>query len=404
MLKFKPETIARFVIIVAATIVVLITFGLSFYIANNVKEEEKNRIQLYALAQELMLTQAEDINASCDFTLFSRIQELNSSIPVILTEGDFRILDIMNYENRTLEADADFIKKRLEILKEDSSFIKIETSNFTQYIFYDDSSILQQVKYYPLWIIGSILSFLVVMAFYIWAIKRREQERIWVGMAKETAHQLGTPISSLIGWVDNLKATYESDEYIHMVGDEIGKDIKLLQIVAERFSKIGAVPELKQTNIVENLIRYYEYIKQRASRRIEFDFKNIENNQSVYANVNSLLFDWVLENLLKNALDAIEDGKGKITVKAYEEAHWVCIDVSDTGKGMTPQIQKKIFEPGFSTKKRGWGLGLSLCRRIIEQYHKGRIFVYESAPGQGTTFRILLPAIKFKKAIAIKTD
>ena len=404
MLKFKFETIVRGVIVVVAILIILITFGMSFLITNEVKQQEKDRIQWYAMAQELILSAPEESLEICDFTLHSKIQESNTSIPIILTEADFRIIDIMNYENRNLARDRKFFEERVEALKLDSHFVKIEVEGFIQYLFYDDSQMLLKVKRFPYYVLGGIVAFLVILIFYVLSLKRREQERIWVGMAKETAHQLGTPISSLIGWVDNLKTTYEEDNYIHMVADEIGKDIRLLEIVTERFSKIGAVPELQLTNVVENLTRYHNYIKQRASRKIEFDFPNTEDTSPVYAKINSLLFDWVLENLLKNALDAMETGQGMIKVKAYEDAHWVVIQISDTGKGMTPQLQKRIFEPGYSTKKRGWGLGLSLCRRIIEQYHKGRIFVYESTPGKGTTFRILLPAPDMKKAVALKGD
>jgi signal transduction histidine kinase len=203
--------------------------------------------------------------------------------------------------------------------------------------------------------------------------------------------------------MENIKATYEDDEYLDMVVEEIHKDIRLLGIVAERFSKMGASPELRPTNVLENLHRYHQYIKQRASKKIVFDFPNPETHAPILVNINSLLFDWVIENLLKNALDAME-GTGKISIRIESDEQFAYIDFMDTGKGVPKNLYKKIFQPGFSTKKRGWGLGLSLCKRIIETYHKGKIFVKYAVVGEGTIFRVQLPLLPPNTPMSIPTD
>jgi signal transduction histidine kinase len=222
------------------------------------------------------------------------------------------------------------------------------------------------------------------------SIRKSQQERIWVGMAKETAHQLGTPLSSLMGWIENLNVLYPEDEQIKMICAEMNRDLEMLEIVAGRFSKIGAKPELSQNNLFERLKRHYDYIVQRAPKKVKLEFPDFEKNQHLAVNINTLLFDWVIENLLKNALDAM-DGKGTIKVEVSESQRYIFVDVSDTGKGIPKSMFNKVFKPGFSTKKRGWGLGLSLSKRIITDYHKGKIFVKQSVLNQGTTFRVQLP-------------
>jgi signal transduction histidine kinase len=222
------------------------------------------------------------------------------------------------------------------------------------------------------------------------SIKKSQQEQIWVGMAKETAHQLGTPITSLIGWLENIKLSYPDNDKLLAIAEEMNKDVIMLDMVAGRFSKIGAKPELSEQNIFENLNRLYEYIKLRAPRKVQLYFPDFSERNILVAKINPLLFDWVIENLLKNALDALE-GKGLIKVEVTDSSNWVHIDISDSGKGIPKSLFHKIFKPGFSTKKRGWGLGLSLSGRIIKDYHKGKIFVKNSIVNQGTTFRISLP-------------
>ncbi len=388
--KLYQRRIWRISLVLGAFLIILFSVYYTTELTNRLKQEEHKHIELWRDAQKSLVDASDAQMELCDYTLHSKIQELNTTIPVILTDSDDNILDALNYKGRDVVEDRDFFAAKLPALREEGNFFLIETPLYKSYIYYENSTLIQALEWFPYVQIVIILVF-VGLAYLTWSAARQsEQERVWVGMAKETAHQLGTPITSLIGWVENLRAMYETDDYITMVASEIEKDIHLLEVVAERFSKMGTTPELKPTNIVENLDRYHNYIKQRASRKIKFDFPDAATHAPVYAQVNSLLFDWVIENLLKNALDAME-GEGEITAKVSEDEQYVYVDIHDTGKGMPKNLYKKIFEPGFSTKKRGWGLGLSLCKRIIQIYHRGRIYVRYSAEGVGTIFRIELP-------------
>ena len=252
------------------------------------------------------------------------------------------------------------------------------------YVYYENSPLLRSLRWVPLFyfIIGLVL---LVVAYYIFRTARTaEQNRIWVGLAKETAHQLGTPLSSLSGWTQYLRGKEFSDEY----ATEVEKDIQRLEIITHRFSKIGSVPELKEENVANTVGAAIEYLRSRAPRKVQFAVSFPEDEQFI-APLNSYLFQWVIENLCKNAIDAME-GAGNITIVGSQDARNIYIDISDTGKGMSPSVQKKIFDSGFTTKSRGWGLGLPLARRIVNQYHRGRLFLKYSVPGQGTTFRIVL--------------
>jgi len=255
-------------------------------------------------------------------------------------------------------------------------------------IYYKQSRLLQLLTYFPIVQLLLLATFVAIGFMGISSAKRAEQNRVWVGMAKETAHQLGTPISGILAWIEHLKenATGAQGEIVQ----ELRRDVEKLELVADRFSKIGSAPVLERIDICKQLLDSREYMVRRASRHITFDFSNVEQRDPVYVRVNPHLFDWVIENLLRNALDALE-GDGTISANVQQDDHHVYIDVSDTGKGI-PQAQvNKVFEPGFTTKQRGWGLGLSLAQRIIEQYHSGKIYVKKSKPGEGTTFTIRLP-------------
>ena len=245
----------------------------------------------------------------------------------------------------------------------------------------------QQLLYYPYVQLMIIAAFLIV-AYTLFNIARRsEQNRVWVGMAKETAHQLGTPISSLAAWVEYLENIPELDGRKHVM-EEMDKDVQRLVLIADRFSKVGSQPDLQPCHLGDELARSIDYIKRRSSQKAVFNFE--QSDSDIIVNMNVILFNWVIENLLKNALDAME-GVGEITVEIRTENDQAIIDISDTGKGIPRSKQKTVFEPGYSTKKRGWGLGLTLAKRILESYHKGKIFVKTSIPGKGTTFRIQLP-------------
>jgi len=265
---------------------------------------------------------------------------------------------------------------------EDSLEVPDELRPYTL-VCYDESTLLKRLSQYPYWQLGVVMIFVVVAVFALLASKRAEQNKVWVGLSKETAHQLGTPISSLMAWVEILKENYPDDELI----PEMNKDVKRLELIAERFSKIGSLPEPVEASMNEVLAHVVDYMDRRTSKKVEI-VRHLPE-QEVIVRMNAQLFEWVIENLCKNAVDAME-GKGRIDLTLVDEGHRIVIEVSDNGKGIRKKDIKNVFTPGFTTKKRGWGLGLSLAKRIVEEYHKGKIFVKESEVGKGTTFRIEL--------------
>jgi signal transduction histidine kinase len=251
-------------------------------------------------------------------------------------------------------------------------------------VYYGESTLLKQIKYFPLIQLFIVSLFIILLIVAMNIRNKSTQNQVWVGMAKETAHQLGTPISSLQGWVEMLK----ENEANHAVAAEMSKDVNRLQLVSERFGKIGSQPQLSQANVVNQVEQMVQYIKRRSSERVQFTVQ-APSLEQVIAPINASLFDWVIENILKNALDAME-GNGQITIAITSESNRAVIDITDTGKGINRKHLSKVFRPGFTTKKRGWGLGLSLSKRIIETYHKGQLFIANTEPGKGTTFRIVL--------------
>lgn len=379
----------RFALLLACLVVVGLSIYITLNLAEDLKTSERQKMETWAKAQESMMMG----DPNCDFTFQSQIIESNKSIPMILVDGDYRIQDARNYPD-SFPQNMNFFKKELEDLRAETEPIVIEPQMMDipikLMIFYRESNLISYLKWFPYVQFGLLFVFLLLAYMSFSSMRRAQQERIWVGMAKETAHQLGTPLTSLVGWIENIRMMYEEDEEMLMMTEEMHKDIELLEIVAGRFSKIGAIPELKTTNIYQQIERHYDYIKQRAPRKVSLEFPDFEAANPLFVEVNDLLFDWVIENLLKNALDAMA-GKGQISVKVSENEQNIFIDIKDTGKGMPKKVFKKVFKPGFSTKKRGWGLGLSLCKRIVEQYHNGKIFVKQSIINKGTTFRIQLP-------------
>ena len=356
----------------------------SLWYSNNLvkklSDEEKKNIQQWAEAQE-MIAKAEPDQ---DISYYAKIIESNTTIPVILADNQ----SILSYRN----LDSNLIKntKKLQLYYEDlkskNAPIPIEiTDNYSQYLYYDDSSILKQLKVYPFYQLGIVGLFVVVSYFAFSYSRRSEQNKVWVGLAKETAHQLGTPMSSLMAWVDLMEMDNSSanpETYM-----EMRKDLDRLKVITERFSKIGSAPVLHEVNIVEIIEKSLNYMKTRSAENVHFEFYHKEDNYSCMINV--YLFEWVIENLCKNSIDAME-GKGNISVNCFSKNKLIYIDFTDTGKGIPSSLQKRVFKPGFTTKKRGWGLGLSLVKRIIENYHKGHIFVKESIPNKKTTFRITI--------------
>jgi signal transduction histidine kinase len=323
----------------------------------------------------------------------------NNTIPVIVMDSDGGVSDYRNIEIKanTGEDSIAYVSRYGKRMYESGDYIKIyldESNSWSDdsldltdesrpytLVCYDESTLLKRLAQYPYWQLGVVLIFVVVAIFALLASKRAEQNKVWVGLSKETAHQLGTPISSLMAWVEILKENYPEDELI----PEMDKDVKRLELVAERFSKIGSLPEPVDASMNEVLVHVVDYMNRRTSKKVEIVSHLPE--EEVIVKMNAQLFEWVIENLCKNAVDAME-GKGRIDLTLTDEGGRVVVEVSDNGKGIRKKDIKNVFTPGFTTKKRGWGLGLSLAKRIVEEYHKGKIFVKESEVGVGTTFRI----------------
>ena len=379
----------KFLLITMAIIIAVGSLFVSHLLVRDLAEGERRNIEVWADAMRTL----NEANEETDVSLVLKVLNGNDNIPVIV---QYKGGDIQSYRNLTLNAKnaADSVREVQRLAEEmyhDGKIIRIylnedaQNSEEDDYmeICYDDSIMLKRLTSYPYIQLGVVLIFVFVALFALLTSKRAEQNRVWVGLSKETAHQLGTPISSLMAWVEVLKETYPNDELI----PEMGKDVRRLERVAERFSKIGSLPEPHEENLNALLERVVEYIAVRASNKVNI-ITNLPETP-IKVNMCSSLFEWVIENLCKNAIDAME-GQGRITITAFEEQDKVVVEVEDTGKGITKNRFQTVFSPGFTTKKRGWGLGLSLAKRIIEEYHKGRIFVKRSEIGVGTTFRVEL--------------
>lgn len=316
--------------------------------------------------------------------------KLNTTIPVIWANAEDEILAVKNFDSSYIKKNDKYLQSELNKLKRNQQYIAIELpDNQQQFLYYKDSDLLVSIRKYPFYVLALVALFFVISYAAFTSARRAEQNQVWVGLAKETAHQLGTPLSSLTAWIDILREKLQSEED-EVMFNEMQKDLDRLVLIAERFSKIGSIPELERYRIVDVLQNGIEYISKRASKNINI-FLVEDTDINLFVMLNPPLFEWVLENLMKNALDAMED-KGEIHVRAFSRDGIIHIDITDTGKGILKKDLEQIFEPGFSTKKRGWGLGLALARRIIEEYHHGKIFVKESS-SKGTTFRITLKEV-----------
>lgn len=387
---YKKKSRWKLYLGILGLVIIAISMVYTNYLVKQLEDEEKKKVQIWSEAYYRLNDQTADLSA--DLSLNLAIIEANTTIPIILVNNGGGIDAVRNFglEKDTSEAfiNSAELKAELSVIKK-SGLEPIPIDNFK--IYYKHSKILVLLRYFPLVQMILIAAFIIFGYLGFSSARKSEQNQVWVGMAKETAHQLGTPITAIIGWIDHLKLLHEEDESTQEIVTELGNDVGRLELIAERFSKIGSAPDLEPINIIEQLNKCREYMQRRSPRQIEFNFPNVENQQ-VMANINPPLFDWVIENLLRNALDAM-DGKGKIAVQVFEERKFVCIEVSDTGKGIPANKFKTVFQPGYTTKKRGWGLGLSLVKRIVEQYHKGKIFVSKSVINEGTSFMIKLPKI-----------
>jgi signal transduction histidine kinase len=368
-----------------ALIAVAIVTGTIFYsnfLSKKIEVEEREKISQWVEANKFIASAPQNV----DLTLASQIQQKNTDIPIIWTNEKDSIIDSRNIDTTEIKSSKNFLLKKLEEFKSAHPPIILEL-NKEPYVadryYYGDSKLLKQIRYFPI-IQLMIVALFIFITFYSISVRNKStQNQVWAGMAKETAHQLGTPISSLQGWVEMLK---EQDANT-IISVEMEKDVNRLKLISDRFGKIGSAPRLEEHNIADQVEKMVAYIKRRSTEKVSFIFEKPE--EDVIAKISGPLFDWVIENLLKNALDAI-NGKGTIMIKIKDFPSRVIVDVTDSGKGISKQNIRKVFKPGFTTKKRGWGLGLSLAKRIIEKYHRGQLFVKSSETGKGTTFRIVL--------------
>jgi signal transduction histidine kinase len=354
----------------------------SQYLAKKIASEERQKVEQWVEASKAIMN-----NPGMNLALPNLIRNEQQSIPIIETNEKDSISGFINLDSAKAVNDKDYLYQKLKSFRSENQPLEIKLSD-TPYIanryYYGHTPLLDEVRYYPL-IQLFIVALFIFFAFYSITVRNKAtQNQLWAGMAKETAHQLGTPVSSLEGWIEMLKEN-ETDSKIV---SEIQKDVDRLKLVSDRFGKIGSKPKLESLDLVSQIEHMVEYIRKRSTGKVHFAI-DTHGAIRIDAEVSAPLFDWVIENLLKNALDAME-GKGEINIDIRQQEKEILIDVADTGKGISKNNLRKVFKPGFTTKKRGWGLGLSLSKRIIEQYHKGELFVKQSDLGKGTVFRIVL--------------
>lgn len=380
MLSNKKIAI-RWGIIIASLIIVIAILWNTYQFFQRYKEEERRKMEIIATAYESL----NNPNLNADMNLVNQILNGNHDIPMILTDemGD---IVIHRHLDSIKSLQKGFLEKQLAIMKAQNEPLLFQFGNTKQFIYYKDSKTLTNLKYYPLALILILFLFAVVIYLFTKTNKIAAQNLLWTGMAKETAHQIGTPLSSLLGWIAILR---DEDEKSY-IADEIEKDVQRLEVIARRFSKIGSKTPLKNQNIVSLTKKSFEYLKSRSSKKIDFIF--LTESDRIETIANAELLGWVIENLVKNAIDTMQ-GKGKISLEISETKQEVILKITDTGKGIAKGLFNQIFEPGYTTKRRGWGIGLSLSKRIIEDFHGGKIYVAKSELGKGTTFCVKIPKV-----------
>ncbi len=373
----------KIILVLAAIVIAVTSLIISNIFVKDLAKEERNKMEIWADAMR-SFNMADE---TTDLGLVLKVMNDNNTIPVIVLDnkGLVQICRNVDVGNRSEKDSVAYVSHLGKRLYDAGRFIRIsmDDTNKKAYVdvCYDDSTILKRLAYYPYVQLGVVLIFVVVAIFALLTSKKAEQNKVWVGLSKETAHQLGTPISSLMAWIEILKENYPDDDLI----PEMDKDVKRLQLIADRFSKIGSLPEPVPSSLSDVVDHVIDYMDRRTSSKVLMTKKFPQNE--IIVNLNASLFEWVIENLCKNAVDAME-GEGHITIEVLDLPGKAVIEVTDDGKGIRKKDISSVFKPGFTTKKRGWGLGLSLAKRIVEEYHHGRIFVKRSEVGVGTTFRI----------------
>lgn len=375
----------KIILVVAAIAIAVVSLVASNILTKDLARQERTKMEVWAEAMRA-LSQADE---NTDLALVLKVLNDNNTIPVVVLDNDENVTDFRNvvinaknYKDSLLYVSA--MAKRLKSNKQNIRIQLSDASNEYIDVCYDDSLMLKRLALYPYVQLGVVMLFVVVAIFALLTSKRAEQNKVWVGLSKETAHQLGTPISSLMAWTTILKETYPDDDLL----PEMDKDVKRLQLIADRFSKIGSLPEAVPVSLSEVLDHVIDYMDRRTSKTIQL--KKVFPDNDIIIHLNASLFEWVIENLCKNAVDAMGGESGTITLRVETVGERVIVEVSDTGKGIKKKDMRNVFRPGFTTKSRGWGLGLSLAKRIVEEYHNGKIFVKSSELGKGTTFRIEL--------------
>lgn len=375
----------KIILVVAAVLISVASLFISQYLVRDLSIEERHKMEVWAEAMRSL----NNADENTDLNLVLKVIDGNNTIPVIVLDKDGEASTFRNIslEGKDYEDSMRCAAEKGQSMLKAGNAVKIYldengTDDFIN-VCYDDSVMIKRLHSWPYIQLGIVMVFVVVAIFALLTSKRAEQNKVWVGLSKETAHQLGTPISSLMAWTEILKETYPDDDLL----PEMDQDVRRLQLIADRFSKIGSMPELTPTNLSDVMGHVVEYMNRRTSAKVVMHTELPE--EDVIADINPSLFEWVIENLCKNAVDAME-GEGSITLHLERLEGKVVIDVTDTGKGIKKKDLRNVFTPGFTTKKRGWGLGLSLAKRIVEEYHKGKIYVKSSEVGKGTTFRIEL--------------
>jgi signal transduction histidine kinase len=372
----------KILILLLAVIIGIGSFFYTNWLVKKMAVEERKNVELWAEATQKLVN--SDLNSNLDFTFLVDILNRNTTIPIIVTDSLDKIRDTRNITFSDTNKEKVLLRELNKMKDENDPIIISVSVSETQYLYYRSSILLENLKYYPLVQFAVIILFILVAYLAFSSSRNAEQNQVWVGMSKETAHQLGTPISSLMAWVELLKMQNIDESLIQ----EFEKDTQRLEKITERFSKIGSVPELTRTDVAETIRSTVAYLKTRSSAKVKYllDF----GEEAIFeVPLNASLFSWVIENLCKNAIDAMNN-IGTIQISIVEKGDQILIDMADTGKGISKSYFKTVFQPGFTSKKRGWGLGLSLAKRIVENYHKGKIFVKHSEINKGTTFRIIL--------------
>lgn len=386
-------------LVMAAITIAVGSLLVSHYLTRDLREQEQRKMEVWAEAMRTL----SNADENTDLNLVLKVLNDNNYIPVVVLDANGRATEFRNIE-LTADSYQDSLRQaekigrqllmrhqniRIKLSGASSRHDEVRANDFID-VCYDESLILKRLSIYPFAQMGVVLIFVAVTLFALLSSKRAEQNKVWVGLSKETAHQLGTPISSLMAWTDVLRETYPEDPLI----PEMSKDVKRLELIADRFSKIGAKPEPVPTSLQEVVERVVDYMNRRTSHRVTIS--TVFPQHRVMVKLNSSLFEWVIENLCKNAVDAMRGENGTITLRVFERGDKAVIEVSDTGRGIKKKDVRNVFKPGFTTKRRGWGLGLSLAKRIVEEYHEGRIWVKNSEVGRGTTFRVELPLMDSK--------